>query len=110
IIGPPRAPPKVLRFRAGRSLPTRLLKKSLAVKAVSRLYSKRAPRKLLLPDFVTREICAPEDRPSEAFGLVVVTRNYSIASPFKRRTVPALGESEKPFRASEPAPPFGLPT
>src|ERR1043166_7719286 len=86
MIGPPTAPPKVLRINTGRSIPERLLKKSLAVVAVFRLAKKSAPCHSLLPLFVTSAIWAPEDRPWFAFAFVVVTRNSSIASAFKRIT------------------------
>src|SRR5690242_7383148 len=85
-MGPPRAPPKVLRISFGRLMPELLLNQSLAVKIVLRWYSNNDPRNWLVPLLVTRLICAPEDRPPAAFELTVLTRNSSTASEFRRST------------------------
>src|SRR3712207_1489459 len=85
-MGPPRAPPKVLRSRRGRGMPERLLKKSLAVKMVLRCASKSAACHSLEPDLVTSEICAPDERPCVELAFEVTTRNSSMASELRRST------------------------
>src|SRR5215218_4651487 len=86
MIGPPRAPPYVLRINLARGRPDLLLKKSFAVVLVFRLAKNSAPCHSLLPLLLTNEICAPEERPADALALTVVTRNSSIASAFNRIT------------------------
>src|ERR1051325_7992193 len=87
-MGPPIAPPKVLRSRVRRGIcgVAWFENQSFAVKIVLRWYSKSDPRNWFVPLFVTRFTWAPAERPELAFDVIVVTRNSSTASEFRRST------------------------
>ena len=91
-MGPPSEPPNVLRISAPGLFGSPLLnsaafrKVSFATAAAFLLYSYALPWRLFVPLLVTRTTCAPDDRPSSALELVVVTRNSSTESKVERNT------------------------
>src|SRR4051812_30355381 len=91
-MGPPTEPPNVLRINLpgtfGKPLASCacLLNQLFALPKFVLLYSKASPRKLLEPDLVTSETCAPDERPAAASLLTVATRNSSVESMVERST------------------------
>ena len=71
--GPPSDPPKLFWTNGGLSSPARLPKNVLELSALLRWYSKRLPRKVLVPEREAMLMTPPVNRPNSALLLLVCT-------------------------------------